>query len=200
MDFSWFTLSFGLVEKACLVLIAVYLLIRTGWLTSLLDKKSSFFSQIILAVLFGLFALYGTYSGIKTSGAIANIRNLGPMMGGLVGGPWVGLGAGLIGGIHRYFIGGFTDVACALGTIISGLAAGIMYMVWKGKIGVGKSALFAFIMEIVDMGLLLLIARPFNDAWNLVQIIAIPMITADTIGIALFALMMGAAIKGKQVQ
>jgi sigma-B regulation protein RsbU (phosphoserine phosphatase) len=33
--------------------------------------------------------------------------------------------AGLIGGIHRYFLGGFTAIPCALATVIAGLAEGI---------------------------------------------------------------------------
>ena len=113
------------------------------------------------------------------------------MIAGLVGGPWVGLGAGLIGGVHRYFIGGFTAIPCALGTIISGLAAGIVYKLLKGDIGIWRPMLFAFIMESMDMALLLLMARPFGDALNLVQIIAMPMILGDTIGIAIFAFMLG---------
>lgn len=198
MDMSSLGLLLGLVEKACLVIVVVYLLSRTKLFDSVLDRKTNAKTQIILAVIFGILAIYGTYSGIKTSGAIANIRNLGPMIAGLIGGPWVGLGAGLIGGVHRYFIGGFTAIPCALGTIISGLAAGILYKLLKGDSGIWRPTLFAFIMESVDMALLLLIARPFGDALNLVQIIAMPMILGDTVGIAIFAFMVGNFIRDRK--
>ena len=112
------------------------------------------------------------------------------MIAGLLAGPWVGLGAGLIVGIHRYFIGGFTAIPCALGTITSGLLAGILYSLLKGKIGIWKPTLFAFIIEAIDMALIVIIARPLSNALNLVQIIAIPMILSDTIGIAIFAFML----------
>jgi sigma-B regulation protein RsbU (phosphoserine phosphatase) len=141
-------------------------------------------------VLFGLFALYGTYSGIQTSGAIANIRNVGPIMGGLLGGPLVGLGAGLIGGIHRYLMGGFTALPCAIGTILSGLLAGLLLMLCKGKTGIWKPALFAFLIETADMSLLLLIAQPFENALKLVSIIAAPMILANTFAITVFAFLL----------
>ncbi len=190
MDISSLGLLLGMVEKACLVIVIVYLLSCTKLSESILDRKLSARAQIILAVIFGILAIYGTYSGIKTSGAIANIRNLAPMIAGLIGGPWVGLGAGLIGGVHRYFIGGFTAIPCALGTTISGLAGGILYWLLQGNIGIWRATLFAFIMEAVDMALILLIARPFGDALNLVKIIAMPMILGDTIGIAIFALML----------
>ncbi len=156
----------------------------------MLDKKLNAVDQLILAVIFGIFAIYGTYSGVHTSGAIANIRNLGPMMAGFIGGPWVGLGAGLIGGIHRYFMGGFTAIPCALGTTISGVAAGVMYMLFKGKIGIWKPTLYAFVMECFDMALILLIARPFDKALGLVNIIAMPMVLGDTAGIAVFAFLL----------
>ena len=111
-------------------------------------------------------------------------------MGGLIGGPWVGLGAGLIGGIHRYMMGGFTALPCALGTILSGLSAGLLLVLCKGKIGVWKPALLAFVMEVADMALLLLIAQPFENALKLVKIIAVPMILADTFAVAVFAFLL----------
>jgi len=190
MEISSPSLLLGLVEKACLVLIIVYLLSRTKLFDSVVTRKLNARTQIIIAVIFGILAIYGTYSGIRTSGAIANIRNLEPMLAGLIGGPWVGLVAGLIGGVHRYFMGGFTAIPCALGTIISGLAAGVLYKILKGKVGIWRPTLFAFIMEVIDMALLLLIARPFGDAMNLVQIIAMPMILGNTIGVAIFAYML----------
>jgi sigma-B regulation protein RsbU (phosphoserine phosphatase) len=197
VDISSLNLLLGMVEKACLVIIVFYLLTRTSLFDSILSGNLSFRIQIILAIIFGILAIYGTYSGIKTSGAIANIRNLGPMIAGLVGGPWVGLGAGLIGGIHRFFMGGFTAIPCAIGTIVSGLAAGILYKLLRKQIGIWRPTLFAFVVESVDMALLLLIARPFSDALSLVQIIAMPMILGDTIGIALFAFMLNNLIKNK---
>jgi sigma-B regulation protein RsbU (phosphoserine phosphatase) len=195
MDLS---LLLGLVEKACLVIVIVYLLSRTKLFDSVLNGKMNTTTQVVLAIIFGILAIYGTYSGIQTSGAIANIRNLGPMIAGLIAGPWVGLGAGLIGGVHRFFIGGFTCVPCAIGTILSGLLAGILYMLLKGKIGIWKPALYAFIMEAADMGLLLLLATPFNDALKLVSVIALPMILVDTIGIAIFAFMLSNLIKDRK--
>lgn len=177
-----FGLIIGLIEQACLVGIIFYLLSHTNIFSAITDRKPNAIVQIVVAVIFGLLAIYGTYSGIKTSGAIANIRNLAPMIAGLIGGPYVGLGAGLIGGVHRFFMGGFTSLPCALGTIISGLAGGILYKMLKGNLGIWRPALFAFIMEVVDMALILLIARPFADALNLVKVIAIPMILADTAG------------------
>lgn len=189
MDISVFAILFSLLEKASFVIIVFFLLFQIKYFQNLINIKLSAVNQLILAVIFGIFAIYGTYSGVQTSGAIANIRNLGPMMAGLLGGPWVGLGAGLIGGIHRYFMGGFTAIPCAVGTILSGLAAGVLYILLKGKIGIWKPTLYAFVMECIDMALLLVMAQPFDKALTLVSIIAMPMIIGDTLGIAVFAVM-----------
>jgi sigma-B regulation protein RsbU (phosphoserine phosphatase) len=190
MDLSVLAILFSLIEKVALVIVMFYLLFQIKFFNQMPGAKVNVWKQVLLALIFGLFAVYGTYSGVQTSGAIANIRNLGPMMAGFIAGPWAGLGAGLIAGIHRYCMGGFTALPCALGTATSGLLAGIILILLKGKIGIWKPVLFAFIMESLDMALLLLMAQPSNKALALVSIIAVPMIIADTIGIAVFAYML----------
>ncbi len=190
MDLSVLGILRALIEQACLLLVVFFLLFHIKFFNRMLAGKLNILDQVILAVIFGIFAVYGTQFGFKTTGAIANIRNLGPMMAGLLAGPWAGLGAGLIGGVQRYFVGGFTQVPCAIGTIVSGLAGGLLFMLWKGKIGIWKPTLFAFIMEAADMGLLLVLATPFDDSWKLVQVIAIPMIVSDTVGILIFAFLL----------
>ncbi len=66
----------------------------------------------------------GTYFGLAVQDAIANTRAVGAVLGGLLGGPVVGFFVGLTGGLHRYSMGGFTDVACAISTTLEGLMGG----------------------------------------------------------------------------
>ncbi|TKJ44740.1 hypothetical protein CEE35_06750 [Candidatus Aerophobetes bacterium Ae_b3b] len=189
-----------LVEKICVVIVVAYLITRTKHFHNVIDKQPTFGDRLILILAFGGFSIYGTYSGIKIFGAIANTRDLGPMIAGLVGGPFIGLGAGLIGGIHRYFLGGgFTAIPCALATIISGLLGGLIYELRKKEfIGVLWAALFAISMESFHMLLALLIARPFADALQLVKEVSLPMIGANSIGVAIFALIIVNLIKEKR--
>ena len=56
-------LLLGLIEKACLAIVVVYLLSRTKLFDSILNKKLSAGTQAILAIIFGILAIYGTYSG-----------------------------------------------------------------------------------------------------------------------------------------
>lgn len=177
----------SLVAQACFISVVLLMIFHIRYFQRMLSGKISALDLVVLSLIFGAIAIFGTYNGVTTSGAIANIRNVGPMIGGLLGGPWVGLASGLIGGVHRYFIGGFTAIPCGVGTVISGLAGGLLYMLWRENLGIWKPALFAFLMEIIDMGLILLIAKPFEETLKLVSIIGVPMVLADTAGVAIFA-------------
>jgi len=190
------------VAKVCVVIVFVYLVTRTRYFTEILDKQFNAKNQIVLILIFGIFAIYSTYSGIKLpSGAIANIRDLGPIVAGLIGGPVMGLGAGLIGGVHRYFLGGLTQIACPLATVVAGLAAGMVYKWQKGKfIGIWRATLFAILIESLHMGLILLIARPYSEALQVVKLISLPMILANAMGVAISALIISNLIKERRAK
>lgn len=128
-------------------------------------KKARLHDYIVFIGLFGLFSIFGTYIGIPdSSGVISNIRDIAPMVAGLVAGPAVGLAVGLIGGVHRFFLGGWTCVACSLATVLAGLLAGMVYRLNKEKVlGIIPAMLFAVAMEFVHFGLALLMVRPFPD-------------------------------------
>lgn len=80
MDLSVFGILWALVERACIVLIVFTLLFHIKSFSGMPTGKLNCLDHAILAVIFGVLAIYGTYSGLPTSGAIANIRNMGPMM------------------------------------------------------------------------------------------------------------------------
>ena len=127
--------------------------------------------------------------GIPVHGAIANSRVVGVFVAGLIGGPLIGLLSGFVAGIHRWAIdiGGFTALACMFSTIIEGLLGGLLS---KKFIKSDEKWLFALttgaIAEAVQMLIILAIVRPFYSALELVSIIAMPMIVANSIGISIF--------------
>jgi len=189
MEVSVADILIDLIGTACVVIVFAYVLTRTRFFTEILDKQFSFKNQIVLISLFGAVSIFGTYGGIKlSSGAIANIRDLSPMVGGLVGGPVIGLGAGLIGGIHRYFLGGLSDIPCSLATVIAGLMGGVIYKLRKGEFPtVWQATLFAVVMESFHMGLVLLIVRPYDEALELAKDVSLPMTAANAMGMGIFA-------------
>jgi two-component system sensor histidine kinase LytS len=145
--------------------------------------------QLIMAVVFGLFGILGTYFGVEVKGAIANSRAIGVIAGGLLGGPFVGIGAGLIAGIHRWAIdiGGFTAAACALSTITEGFIGGYSYHFIKNMKNKWFMALLIGITsELLQMLIILIVAKPFAAALDLVKVIILPMTIVNSLGIALF--------------
>ena len=83
------------------------------------------------------------------------------MVAGLIGGPWVGLGAGAIAGLHRWSLGGFTGFACGLSTTVEGLVGGLVSRrVQKVDWEVGLAT--GLVAELLQMAILLLFATPFE--------------------------------------
>jgi LytS/YehU family sensor histidine kinase len=148
--------------------------------------KNSILANIVVALVFGLLAIYGTLMGVETAGAIVNVRELAAMIAGVAGGPVAGLIAGLIGGIHRYTVGGFTALPCAVSTVLLGVIAGVAYRWLTGKTYLLKGAVLALILESFAMTLILVLTDSFTQAVSTVEQIAVPMISADTIGLVLW--------------
>ena len=177
-----------LVEKTCVIVVIAYVVSRLSYFTEVLEGKFTIKNQAILILIFGAISIFGTYSGIDILGATANVRDLGPMVAGLIGGPIMGLGAGIIGGLYRLSLGGFTAVPCAISTILSGLLAGLVFLINKRQfVGIYWAVLFAILMESMHMLITLAIARPYSDALTVVNEVSIPMIFANALGIFIFA-------------
>ena len=186
------TLVLSLLQQLAVYIVIAYLLSKTPLfipVTFISGRKSH---RIACYIFFSSFCILGTYFGLSIENAIANTRAIGAVMGGLLGGPLVGFAVGLTGGLHRYSMGGFTDLACAISTTVEGLLGGILHLYYlrRGKIDNIFKPLVAFsitlLSEIVQMLIILMVAKPFEQAWLLVQAIAVPMIIANTVGAALF--------------
>jgi two-component system sensor histidine kinase LytS len=152
-------------------------------------EKKTVREQLFLMVLFGVMGIVSTLTGYEVSGAIANTRVISVMAGGLIGGPVVGIGASVIAGVHRYFsdIGGLTALSCAISTMAEGLLSAVFYSRIKAK-DYQESHVFllTFGAELLQMALILLIARPFDRAYMLVRAIFVPMVMFNSIGMVFF--------------
>jgi len=182
------------------VIVAIgFVLTQTPVIRILFNLENSIKKQLILGLFFGGVSILGTYLGSDVNGAIANIRDVGAISGGLFGGPFVGLIAGLIGGAHRLSMGGFTAVPCAFATIINGTVAGLLYEAKKGEFfSILPGAIFTGIAEVAHMGLVLLMSRPFPEALMLVKIISGPMILTNALGVAMFLLVIQVSMREKE--
>jgi len=187
-------------EVGLIVTMLAYLITHTEYFKEILDKRFTLKNQAILILILGAVSVYGTYGGIihklDVYGAITNIRDLAPMVAGLIGGPVMGVAVGLIGGVHRYFLGGFTVIPCAHATVLAGLFGGIIYKLRNGAfISVAGAVVFAALMESFHMALVLLLAHPYSQAVMVVKAVGLPMIAANSLGMMIFAFMISNKIK-----
>lgn len=181
-----------LINLSVLILIAT-ILTKVPFVKNVLAKENNFkiFDKILLAIIFGLFCIFSTCSGVKISGAIQNTCVLGALVAGLLGGPIVGMGAAIIGSIHRFFYDsqGFTSLACTISTLFEGVLGSLIWYIYKKK-DIKQSAVSLFLIttfaESCQMLIILAIARPFWAALELVKIIAFPMILINSFGMVLF--------------
>lgn len=187
-----FDLILLLLQQMCVYLIIAWFLSKTPLFTPLLQVTIKLPHKLMCYVIFSIFCIMGTYFGLHINDSIANTRAIGSVLGGLLGGPYVGFLVGFTGGLHRYSLGGMTAFSCMVSTIAEGLIGGLVhrYYVKRGQMhrifNPWTAASVTFFAEIIQMSIILLLARPFNEALALVKDIAAPMIVANTIGAAMF--------------
>ena len=177
----------ALFPNVCVIMVFAYMLTRTRFFNEILEQRFSRQNRLILVLVCGLFSIYGTISGMEILGGIANIRDLGPAIAGLLAGPLVGVGAGVIGGFHRFFMGGFTAATCSAATVMAGFLGGILFLLRKKKLPSAYTAAgFAAGMELLHMALVLLISRPYEEALEIVRAVAVPMVATNGLGLGIF--------------
>ena len=199
----------ALIERLAIIATIAFILTRIKFFRKLFDyhTKMSTKQRIFLTLIFGIFGIIGTYTGIivnplentadrwsselATEEALANSRVLGIVVGGLLGGFRIGFGAGIIAGGHRFFLGGFTSIACGLATIIAGLIAGIIGSRLRKQTSIispWTALIVGALAETIQMLIILIVADPYSQAIALVKEIMIPMVVTNGIGSALFVL------------
>lgn len=186
---SMIELFIHLLERLGIFAICFIFLMRFDVVQKFLMGKATRYEKLLLSMVFGAFGIAGTYMGVPVQNAIANSRVVGVALGGILGGPLVGFAAGLIAGGHRFLIdiGGFTAVSCGIATIAEGVVGGLVYAKLKKKPFDPMAALLTgFVVEILQMAIILAFSRPFSAAVELLNIIGFPMIIVNAIGLALF--------------
>ncbi|ACL69797.1 sensor histidine kinase [Halothermothrix orenii] len=180
-------LLFILVRNMGVVVTFAYILSMTRLFKRFFYAPLSRKEKIFLVIFFGLLSASGTYLSIYIMDAYANIRAIGAVVAGFLGGPLIGVLVGTVGGIHRFTLGGFTALACAIGTMTSGLIGGLFHKSFKNQqINSKNSFYIGAVALIIEMVIVIIFSRPIELALQLVSVISLPMIIANAAGISLF--------------
>ena len=147
--------------------------------------------RIRLYLFFTCITILGNYLGtpVLRGGALLNARAVGSTLAGLLGGPLLGSMVGVTAGLHRMTLGGIAAFPGAVATTLEGFAAGLVHLSLRDRpqLLLTKRVAFAtvFVGEIVHMGIVLALARPYSEALAIVKVIALPMVLMNPVGAAL---------------
>lgn len=193
-----------LLENMALIVLFAYIYNQSKVLKRLISNNFKIKNKILMAIFFSILGVIGNYTGIdvgpyamnKTNistgylgmyDAIANTRPIASIVSGYIYGPVVGSIVGFISGTHRYFLGGFTALACGIATVIEGIVSGIIGKKFKNtNLDIKYACAAAIIAECVQMIVILIFSRPVSMALQLVKIIAVPMIIINSLGTIIF--------------
>lgn len=195
-----------MIERVGFLIALAFVFSRSRWMRSYMSYQGDKKYQWRFLLFFTAYAILGTYSGVTVSdykyqpapwigevsptAAIANSRTVGVVIAGLLGGVKSGLIVGVAAGVHRYSLGGFVAVACMVAPILQGVLAGLCRNALKKRFRKVSSVKLAFVVgfmaELLQMGLILLLAKPWEEALDLVSLIGAPQTLANSVGVALY--------------
>lgn len=207
--FHWFDETVHLLQRLSIVVIAAFISIRMEWLRQALRGAELKWRYRVTAMLvFGLLAIIGTHSGIPIdvregwrsldlsaeipaklgdTQAIVGFRDTMTLVAGLIGGPWVGFGAGLLAGAERYRLGGLADFASGLATLLLGVFAGGIRSIRPRWVATVKGVFWVAVTgTLLHRLILLILVRPYSDALALAWEVVVPVGIVNIIGCVLF--------------
>ncbi|WP_208607140.1 sensor histidine kinase [Paenibacillus typhae] len=176
------TILLQLFERAALLLMCLFVLTRLPRFKEIFIKGAYAPQELaMVTVVFSLFAILGTYTGINVEGSLVNVRIIAIVAGGILFGPWVGMITGLISGVHRFLIdiGGVTSVPCLITSITAGVVSGVIYRRTSPDKRWIAGILAGMICEALTMVLILVMANPASLGADIVSKIAFPMIAGQ---------------------
>ncbi|WP_411504129.1 LytS/YhcK type 5TM receptor domain-containing protein [Brevibacillus centrosporus] len=209
-------LTLLLIERMGILLTLAFILTRIPLFRQLLDREVHAGTSISYSLMFGLFGIAGTYAGVvvkedsfspafwifalSPEDVIANSTLVGVVIGGLLGGPLVGLGAGLIAGAHVYGMGGFAALPIGISIPVTGLLAGYVARFFSQErvISPSKALFIGMFAPVIQMSLMLIMAGPPDLVRTVVNVIGVPMVLTNSISIAIFTTMIRVALQEQE--
>ena len=201
MELTIIQSSVTLFEILCVIIVFASIFMRSRFFHEIFERNPSWTTQILLMVFFGIMSIFGTLSGLSVYGAVVNVRDLGPMAAGLVCGPFIGIGSGIIGGLFRFFQGGPYMWTGLSAPILSGMLGGIMYLANKRQfVPTWVAVLLIGLSEtLISCYTLILVTKP-SEFFTVVTTVAVPMVVFNVIGMFIFAAVVHNILDERNIQ
>ncbi|MFC4558265.1 LytS/YhcK type 5TM receptor domain-containing protein [Virgibacillus kekensis] len=209
-------LTIILFERLGLLLVLAFVLTRVPGFKSLLDREYSRRMSLAHVFMFGLFGIAGTVTGIVLDGGSILTRGFiwsaadGQMVvssslvaiviAGLLGGPAVGLGAGIIAGAHLFYLGGIGVWANCLVNPLTGILAGLTARFFSNErvISPWKALFIGVFPPVLHMQLLLIFEPHTEGIISIVNTVGLPLVISNSIAIAIFTAMVGIVLREQE--
>lgn len=194
-----------MLQRGGLIIILAYLLVNIPRIQHLIEERQKWLVKIQLILIFSLFAVISNFTGVEIAGteiitdqvftqlaegsSLANTRVLTIGVSGIVGGPVVGMGVGLISGVVRLWQGGADPLTYLFSSLLIGLLTGAYGQKFLEKHtlpSVKQGAIVGASMEAVQMLMILALGSDFSHSLEVVRIVALPMMLTNSIGTAMF--------------
>jgi len=187
MNNSTLHLTMAVLNTACVLIVVAYLLIRTERKFTVSRRPENGREFIILSLIFGAFSLYAGLNAIRAFDAVVSLRHTGPIVGGFIAGPWVGMAAGAIGAIDRYLQGGPSMPSAVLAVILAGTLAGLYVGYFKKNrmVEIWEAAAFTVVYEVFAGTLTFIFVPDFQEALRIESGIRLPLVIGNVVGVAL---------------
>ncbi|MBZ9686847.1 sensor histidine kinase [Clostridium estertheticum] len=174
------------IDRASLLLMCIFIITRMQsfreiFLKENYEKKD----YAIICVVFCIFAILATYTGLNVEGSLVNVRTITIVSGGIIFGPFVGIVTGAVSGLHRYLIdtNGITSIPCLISSIAAGVVSGYINKKVKRNYRWIAGIAGGMLSEMITMILILILSKPHSLGFDIVSKIAIPMILGQiTVG------------------
>ncbi|WOF15542.1 histidine kinase [Methanoplanus sp. FWC-SCC4] len=187
MEGSLIEVGLPLIERLVLLIVPVYIFMRTDLFKKCIQKKLERYDLIWIILIFGGISVYGALRGIPYSNVIISAGHVGPMIAGIICGPFAGGFSGLIGGFYIMQNEGDHSFIFALSTIVAGILAGYFTRYWRGGITYSKAVFMVLSIEIFNLVILPLILKPeFETLKNLLRTSFVPMTIVNMTGVLIF--------------
>lgn len=209
-------ITIALMERIGLLLVIAFVLTRIPNIRTLLYREYSRKVIFIHAIVFGVFAIVSSHLGflftdgqiseqvivwnVKENELVISLSLIAVVIAGLLGGPLVGLGAGIIAGVHLALLGGLGFIANMLVNPLSGLLAGLTGRFFsKARVISPMQAVFIGVFPPILQMQLLLVLYPQNE--NIVQFVnltGLPLVLSNSVAIGIFTAMIGIVLKEQE--